>query len=416
VLADFRPVVFYPYFTHFRRSFDIYYVPGMQLRPTVSLYLDVRKKLKNEKFMLKLRVTFNKDSKFIQKYFSTGHSLSEDEWTKFRGKSVPFNLRKMREEVLKFEARANDILNSNPVISIDLFEAHLIGKYSKKAGVSVLFDEVIEKMESEGRISTASAYRCAKVADQDFLEGYERDMIEAGETVTTVGFYLRALRAIYNRAIDKRVVSKELYPFGRHGYRIPRGNNFKKALKRPDKVKLEKVKLKDAQEKRAISFWLFSYYCNGMNFTDMAYLKPADIHDEVITFVRRKTMRTVREVKPIVVPIRPEVRVVLSTYGNHEPYCFGIINDEMTPEQKYRKIQDWIALTNKYVNQVAERVGIVGKVNTYNARHTFATMLLKGKADVKAIQQSLGHRSVSTTESYLADLDIEEAKRISKLL
>lgn len=401
----------------------------MQLKPTVSLYLDVRKLLKNKKFMLKLRVTFSKDGKFIQKYFSTGHSLSPVQWEAFKSSSVPYNLRKMRVEVLKFEARANDIINANPAVSIDLFEAHLIGKYSSKSGISVLFDEVIEQMENEGRISTASAYTYAKkslialrgdfhleVVDADFLEGYEREMIEKGEAATTVGFYLRALRAIYNRAIDKRVVSRDLYPFGRKGYTIPKGSNYKKALKKDDKIKMEKVKPANEQERRAISFWLFSYYCNGMNFTDMAYLKPSDVHDEVITFVRRKTMRTVREVKPIIVPIRPEVKKILAKYGKYQPYCFGIIDDELTPEQKYYRIKDWIKDTNKHVNLVAARAGISGKVNTYTARHTFATMLLKGKADIKAIQQSLGHRSISTTESYLADLDIEEAKELSKLL
>lgn len=153
-----------------------------------------------------------------------------------------------------------------------------------------------------------------------------------------------------------------------------------------------------------------------MNFTDMAYLRPADIKEDVITFVRRKTMRTVREVKPIIVPIRKEVTVILKKYGQNEPYCFGIINDEHTPVQKYHRIRDWIKLTNKHVNQVTSRIGITGKVNTYNARHTFATMLLQGSANLKAIQQSLGHKSISTTEAYLADLDIEEAKKMSKLL
>jgi integrase/recombinase XerD len=401
----------------------------MQLKPVASLYLDPRTKLKNGLFRVKLRVTFNKSGKTIQKYYSTAHSLSMDQWEKFNSKSVPFSLRKMREQVLKFEAKANDIINANPTVSIDLFEAHLIGKYSNKSGVSVLFDEVIEQMEKEGRISTASSYTYAKkslialrgdfhleVVDSDFLEGYVRVMIEIGETATTIGFYLRALRAIYNRAIDKRVVSRDLYPFGRKGYTIPKGSNYKKALKKDDKVKMEKIKPENEQERRAISFWLFSYYCNGMNFTDIAYLRPADIHDEVITFVRRKTMRTVREVKPIVVPIRPEVKKILAKYGKHEPYCFGIINDDLTPTQKYYRIKDWIKDTNKHVNLVAARAGISGKVNTYTARHTFATMLLKGKADIKAIQQSLGHRSISTTESYLADLDIEEAKELSKLL
>lgn len=398
-------------------------------KPIVSLYWDKRHELKNGKCSLKLRVSFHLNGKQVQKYYATGYSLTEKEWQGFNSKTVPQALRKMRLEVIKFETKANDIIEDDPKITIDMFEALLIGKYSAGSGVSILFKEVIHKMEHEGRISTASSYRCAmkslmeyrkdfplQIVDVGFLEGYERWMLDKGETITSVGFYLRALRAIYNQAMEKRIVPRDLYPFGKNGYTIPKGSNHKKALKKTDKLKLQKVKVNVEAERRALAFWMFSYYCNGMNFTDMAYLRPSDVQEDVITFIRRKTMRTVREVKPIVVPIRKEVKLILKKYGFHEPYCFGIINDEHSPVEKYRKIQDWIKLTNKHVNAVTSRIGIPGKVNTYNARHTFATMLLQGSANLKAIQQSLGHKSISTTEAYLADLDTEEARKISKLL
>lgn len=377
--------------------------------------------------MLKLRVTFNIASKFVQKYYSTKYHLSPSQWDKFRSGSVPFSLRKIREEALKIEARAVEI--AGPGITVELFEARFVGKYSTGAGASVLFQEVIDRLNDEGRIGSANAYRCSMkslnefrgdfplaVVDILFLKAYELWMVEKGETLTTVGFYLRALRAIFNIAIEKKLISRDQYPFGLKGYKIPIGSNYKRALKVDDKVKFETLIGNSPEENASLAYWLFSYYCNGMNFTDMAYLKPGDLHDEVIIFVRRKTMRTVREVRPIVVPIRDEVREIIQQYGQHAPYCFGIIDDEMTPAEQKAKIRDWILRTNKYVNRVTKRAGIPGKVNTYTARHTFATMLLKGKADIKAIQQSLGHRSISTTESYLADLDLEEAKKISKLL
>lgn len=400
----------------------------MQLKPTVALYLDVRKQLKNKKFMLKLRVTFSKDGKFIQKYFSTGYSLSTVQWDAFRSSSVPYNLRKMRVEVLKFEAKANDIISDVPTISMDLFGALLTGKYSKQAGAAVLFKEMIAKFESSEQIGTAEYYTWSmksleefrpgftlEVVDVDFLKAYEAHMVSRGNSLTTVGFYLRALRAVFNVAIDKHVISRDLYPFGRGGYTIPKGSKFKKALKKTDKTSLEGATMNE-EERRAVAFWMFSFYCNGMNFKDIAYLTRSSIQDEVITFVREKTKRTVREQKEIVPPIRPAARKILEEYGTHEPYIFGIITEEMTARQKYNRIKDWIKETNTLVNQVAARIGITGKVNTYAARHTFATTLLKGKVDLKAIQQSLGHTSISTTESYLADLDIEEAKRISELL
>lgn len=378
--------------------------------------------------MLKVRVTFNVQGKFVQKYYSTKHSLSRVQWEKMCSESVPFSLRKIRQEVLKFEAQANSIVSVNPLIKPELFEALYVGKYSKGSTISVLYQEVIDKMDHEGRVGTASNYRYSlnslkayrgdfplEVVDVDFLKQYERWFVDRGGSMTTVGFYLRPLRAIFNIAIDvKHLISRDLYPF--RGYTIPKGSNFKKSLKKDDKVKLQKIKPENAAERLALAFWMFSYYCNGMNFTDIAFLRPSDIHFDVLTFVRRKTMRTVREVKPIIVPLRKETLKILKLFGTHKPYCFGIINDEMTAQQMHSKIHDWIRVTNKHVNAVASRIGISGVINTYNARHTFATMLLKGRADLRAIQQSLGHRSISTTESYLADLDIEELKKNSRLL
>lgn len=402
----------------------------MQIKPVVSLWLDTRYLMKSKRYQLKVRVSFSIKDKQVQKYYSAKIELSPEQWEKMRSGSVPHSLRKMKDTALKFEAKANEIIDSNTTLwgKPDLFEALFIGKYSGKTGISILFEEEIAKLEAEGRISTASAYRCAmkslveykgdfpfEVADVKFLEKYERWMLDKGSTMTTVGFYLRAFRSIFNLATERRLVSKDLYPFGPKKYVIPKGSNFKKALSRKEKTLLGKVKGKGPEEKRAVAMWMFSYFCNGMNFTDMAHLRPEDIHQDVIVFVRRKTIRTVRQVKPIVVPIRPEVRIILKEYGQHEPYIFGVISEEMSPKERYSKIQYWIKLTNRHVNNIAGRLGVIGKVNTYSARHTFATALLEG-ANIKEISESLGHSSTAVTESYLKGLDLEKAKKLSALL
>jgi len=88
----------------------------------------------------------------------------------------------------------------------------------------------------------------------------------------------------------------------------------------------------------------------------------------------------------------------------------------MDANQQKQTIHQVIKMTNKYMKRIGEKLGIEGDLNTYAARHSFATTLQRTGAPISFIQGRLGHKKSTTTENYLAGFEPEqEAEYLSAL-
>ena len=161
---------------------------------------------------------------------------------------------------------------------------------------------VIAQLKQLGRVRTSETYTTtlnsfmAFREEQDVpLDGISSDlmlMYEAylkarGVRMNTISFYMRNLRAVYNRSVEKGLTAQN-YPF-RHVY-----TGVDKTVKRAIPIKdIKALKELDLSMKPSLDFahdmFMFSFYTRGMSFVDIAYLKKTDLQNGILTYRRRKT-------------------------------------------------------------------------------------------------------------------------------
>ena len=311
-------------------------------KAVASIYLDNNRPKKNGKCSVKIRVTYNRK----RKYYSTGIDLTPEDFEQtFFGKRKTEIQKEAKTKVEYFEKKANDIINILTVFSFDLFEERFLDQRNTTDSVSFAFGKYIVDLKSEGRIGTAVSYECAMTSIAKFkkdltfadvtpifLKKYESWMLKQGNSVTTVGIYLRSLRAIYNlQNIDKSV-----YPFGngKSKYSIPTSKNTKKALTISEIGKIYNYEAEPNSTKAmAKDYWLFLYLSNGMNVKDFCLLKWENVTENMLFYKRSKTERSQKESKTISVALKPESLEIIKKWGQPSLDKKGI--HFSTPQQKY---------------------------------------------------------------------------------
>lgn len=393
------------------------------------VYLDKNRPKQSGKCSVKIKVTYNRK----RKYFTTGIDLTNKSFEQiFFGKRKTSEQKEIKTKIEYFEKKANDVIDNLSVFSFDSFEERFLDQRNTTNSVSFAFDKHIGNLKLENRVGTAVSYECARNSIDSFkpsltfaevtpilLKRYESWMLKNGRSISTVGIYLRSLRAIYNQ----QNLDQSVYPFGngRNRYSIPTSKNTKKALTVEEIATIYNYDAEpNSTKEMARDYWLFLYLCNGMNVKDLCLLKWKDIDDNMLSYKRSKTERSQKESKRISVGLKSQSMDIIKKWGlpsiDKNAFIFPHINNEMDAYQKRATYQQLTKIINKYMKLIASEVGIGKKVTTYYARHSFATVLKRSGTKVEMISELLGHSSVDVTESYLDSFENEQIQKETDVL
>ena len=270
---------------------------------------------------------------------------------------------------------------------------------------------IIARLKQMGKIRTAENYSCTLKSfmqfrgdrdillseiDSDLMQLYEAYLHGKGAVRNTSSFYMRILRAVYNRALEKELMEQR-NPF-RHVY-----TGVDKTVKRAVPLSaIKRMKNLDLSLQPNLEFardmFLFSFYTRGMSFIDMAHLKKKDLQNGFLSYRRRKTGQQ------LVIKWEKCMQEIVNKCHtwDRNPYLLPILNFPNESRKQYKYAQSRI---NVHLKEIANMIGVSIPLSMYVARHSWASIAKSKNIPISVISEGMGHDSELTTQIYLASLD-----------
>jgi integrase/recombinase XerD len=137
-------------------------------------------------------------------------------------------------------------------------------------------------------------------------------------------------------------------------------------------------------------------YSSGLRVSELTDLKIGNIYNE-IGFLRVVGKGNKERLVPIGKDALKYLRLYIDEVRRHQTPAKG--HEEVVflnrRGKKLTRVMIFIMIKN-----LAQEVGIAKNISPHTFRHSFATHLIEGGADLRAVQEMLGHESITTTEIY----------------
>ncbi len=228
--------------------------------------------------------------------------------------------------------------------------------------------------------------------DTPVILKYLLNLREKGLGIRSRARHLVTLRGFYRFAVQEKVIKKDparLVELPKFGVRLPDVLSFeeiKKLLDAPDTTTAKG--LRDAAMIELL-------YAAGLRVSELVFVKMAEINLEA-GFVRVFGKGSKERIVPIGGYAKEKIQAYI-TYGRPallkeklSPYLFVARAGKPMTRQGFWKL----------LKRCGRQAGIKKEITPHSLRHSFASHLLEGGADLRAVQMMLGHVDISTTQIY----------------
>lgn len=331
-------------------------------------------------------------------------------------RTVRVNMRwdlKRLSQIIEVYNQRSTIYTSDEIILN--FTKQVNGLFPFMEGIITQLKQLGKYRTSETYTSTLNSFTRFRLNKDIMLSEIDSDLIQEYEAYlgveqvcpNTISFYMRILRAVYNRAVDKNII-KQSNPF-KHVY-----TGIDKTIKRAislDDIKC--IKKLDLSMQPSLEYtrdlFLFSFYTRGMSFVDMAYLRKRDLNNGILIYRRKKTGQQLS------IKWEKCMQEIVDKYPcHHTVYLLPIIS--LSNKDERVQYQNASALTNRKLKEIQRLLKLDTPLTMYVTRHSWASVAKSKQIPISVISESMGHESEATTQIYLASLTTDVIDKANALI
>lgn len=229
--------------------------------------------------------------------------------------------------------------------------------------------------------------------DRHHLEGFLVFLYDIGMHAASQARIISGIRAFYKFLLMEDLIDNDpsqLIDLPRQQRKLPDTLSYEEVMAIIGAIDLSKP---EGQRNKAM---LETLYSCGLRVSELVGLKISDL------FLTDGFIRVIgKGNKERLVPIGDSAINFITIYRN-------TVRVHITPQ---RGFEDTLFLNNRgriltrvyifmLIKQLAQLAGVQKKISPHTFRHSFATHLIEGGADLRAVQEMLGHASITTTEIY----------------